>query len=45
MGAFTFDPLALLAGAVAGGLAGGVGTASAVLPGGATVAALAVVNA
>ncbi|TLF64956.1 peptidase S58 family protein, partial [Nonomuraea sp. KC401] len=32
-------------GAVAGGLAGGVGTASAVLPGGATVAALAVVNA
>lgn len=32
-------------GAVAGGLAGGVGTASAVLPTGATVAALAVVNA
>ncbi|MER6951241.1 P1 family peptidase [Nonomuraea sp. NPDC000554] len=32
-------------GAVAGGLAGGVGTASAVLPSGATVAALAVVNA
>ncbi|GAA3651850.1 P1 family peptidase [Nonomuraea antimicrobica] len=33
------------AGAVAGGLAGGVGTASEVLPDGATVAALAVVNA
>ncbi|GAA2353832.1 P1 family peptidase [Nonomuraea africana] len=32
-------------GAVAGGLAGGVGTASAVLPSGITVAALAVVNA
>lgn len=33
------------AGAMAGGLAGGVGTASVVLPSGATVAALAVVNA
>ncbi|GAA4508772.1 MULTISPECIES: P1 family peptidase [Nonomuraea] len=33
------------AGAVAGGLAGGVGTASVILPSGATVAALAVVNA
>ncbi|WP_336205326.1 P1 family peptidase [Nonomuraea sp. LPB2021202275-12-8] len=33
------------AGAMAGGLAGGIGTASVVLPSGATVAALAVVNA